>query len=143
MSAQKIKEYDFDVKVTALDRKQIEAMISAENVNEMYEIIDKTVYGKKLNCRKFERFEDWTLQYKHNEMSHKAIYSTAPNVVMVCCNFLAEIEIKNITNIIQGIKYQIPEADIEKNLIGYQNLKKGGICRGYLKNEYCFFHRKY
>lgn len=126
MSAQKIKEYDFDVKVTALDRKQIEAMISAENVNEMYEIIDKTVYGKKLNCRKFERFEDWTLQYKHNEMSHKAIYSTAPNVVMVCCNFLAEIEIKNITNIIQGIKYQIPEADIEKNLIGYQNLKKGG-----------------
>lgn len=126
MSAQKIKEYNFNVVVTAFDKKQIEEMISCDNVEEMYEIIDKTIYGKKLDCRKFERFEDWTLQYRHKEMSHKAVYSTAPNVVMVCCNFLAEIEIKNITNIIQGIKYQIPKEEIEKSLIGYNRLKKGG-----------------
>lgn len=125
MSRERIEEYSLETGVTSLGRKQLDEIKNSENREDFLKAVEKTVYGKKLEKNNFVNIEDWLSEYIYKEASHKAVYSTHPNVVMFCCVFLAENELQNITHIVEGIKYSIPPDELQKRLVGCGDLKEG------------------
>lgn len=95
---------------------QIDALINAQNKNEMLKILSKFREGKEI------------LKYYNNEkeIAAKLLYkktrkniknSTFPSVVMISYLFLSEIELNNIIRIIEGVRYNIPSEMINNLLI--------------------------
>ena len=121
---EKIKDYGFSLNTTLFQKKETEKMIAAKDAEEFLKAVGETVYGKGETFQKVEDIEDvtnWARQYEYNIYSKKIMYSTCPNTVMMCCFFLKKNEVKNITNIIEGIKYGLEPNEIEKNLVGCES----------------------
>ena len=119
-----IKEYSFTQTVTLLNNREIEGLIRADNAEEFLKILSQTIY--KVDPDHIDDIEQWAREYKYKIYSKKILYSTSPNAVMMCCFFLKENEVKNITHIIEGIKYGVEPQDIAKHLVGFETQKKGG-----------------
>ena len=115
---EKIKAYVFMPSISLLSKKEIEELICSENAEKMLEALSHTAYKKGCDGSEAEDIEKWAREYKFNMYSKKIMYSTNPNTVMMCCFFLKENEVKNITHIIEGIKYEIEPSEIEKRLVG-------------------------
>jgi V/A-type H+-transporting ATPase subunit C len=75
--------------------------------------------------RKFHIDSSWGSSWLSEQLSrsrkalcHKTFrFSTKPMVIVLTYMFLLEIEVQNIINIIEGIRYQIPAEEIRKLLI--------------------------
>lgn len=101
-----------------LNFELVHEMTEAKNVDEVYEIIKKTLYAKLFFENKFTYIE----QYEYEivlEISKAAMRSGTPSVNIPIAYFnLKEIEIKNIIAIIEGKRYNMSYEDIKKHLIG-------------------------
>ncbi|MPM50505.1 V-type ATP synthase subunit C [bioreactor metagenome] len=111
--------------VTNFTEKQINAMIYSNSVDELFAILESTVYGKSLKFDQFDSIEQCTRHYEYEWASKKMIFSVYPSVVMFCGILLAQNEINNIIHIEEGIKYHIPKEDIMNALIGFHEKKEG------------------
>lgn len=106
-------------------QKQISEMIQAEDTDELFRVLEKTIYGKSLNFDNSTSIEKCIQKYEFDWASKRMTFSTYPSVVMFCGILLARNEIQNIIHIEEGIKYHIPKNEIENSLIGFYKNKEG------------------
>lgn len=117
-SPEEIIKLNFPTYATLLTKKEIDGMIFAKDADEFLRVVEKTSYGKGFDLQNIDDVMIWARRYKYDKFSKKIMYSTYPNAVMMCCFFLQDNEVKNITSIIEGIKYGIDKDRIKQHLVG-------------------------
>lgn len=92
------------------------AMISSESADEAERIFFSTKLGRKLSKLPRDRIYE---RYQYDRCRHFIRYSVHPSVVLMSYIFLSGIELINIINITEGIRYQL-EPDEIKSMLIYQ-----------------------
>ena len=94
-----------------LNHRHIDALLEADTPQQMREVLEKTSLGKKI--RLLDPSHDLlSTQVQYAVSRRKIRFSTHPSVVMLSYIFLMRIELHDITNIIEGIRYQVPSDEI-------------------------------
>lgn len=102
----------------------INRMISAQTGEEVFEIFRKSRYANKIERYGSKNSPDKICEYIIYDFTvNKIHFSTHTPVVMLSYILSKEIELKNITNIIEGVRYGLKPEDILKSLI--LPIKKG------------------
>ncbi len=101
-----------------LKKSTMEALIKAKNFEEYLNILKGTFYG-------FLFEEQYELLYEHNYAEfifrlHRKRFRRQPFTVACVLSYLRmkEVEISNITSIIEGIRYKLSEEKIRKYVVG-------------------------
>lgn len=106
-----------------LTKKQVNNLINANNCDEVLEILNHTKYKKYLNDKNYNFIDEITYKSLFDFASKNMRSSTYPAVVMACAIVLFEIEVENLTNIIEGKRYNVDSGVIQSYLI--KNTKEG------------------
>lgn len=101
----------------SLGAKQINAMLAADDPAQVTAVMNTTSRGKRLSTIEYNFIDELPVRVKYKQCRHFIRFSTHSPVVMLSYIFLTEIELANITNIIEGIRYQIPSEDTKKLLV--------------------------
>ncbi len=112
-----IKRY-LNLNFTHFSQKQIDLLLNCENAVDMLQIMSATHYKSYLKKYTFDSLESFTQKILYEKFSKEIRYSTDPITVMVSCFWLVENEAKNITHIVEGIKYGMSPQTIRSLLIG-------------------------
>ena len=98
-----------------LNKKNVSDLINSNSFEELIDVLDKTPYkGVFKNEDSLERDKK---QYLYN-IYKKYFKEKLFNICTVFCNInLIDIEIKNIINIIEGIRYSIDKSEIQKKIV--------------------------
>lgn len=99
-----------------INSKQLDSMIKADSVDTVFSIIQKTTFGKIINGIAYDYIDNLITKVKFSKCKHFIRYSIQPPVVMFSYILLTEIELSNIINIIEGIRYKLPSNEIKKML---------------------------
>ena len=104
--------------VTAFSDREIKALYSCDSTEKIIDKLNKSVYGK--HFRKINDFEDIDRITDRIilDVSIKNVrYSQNPLLCVFSYHTLAEHEVKNITHIIEGIKYGLSSDEILRILV--------------------------
>ena len=98
------------------NRKLIER-IATGDPGGLVEILKSSRMGAEASADDLEFIENLTLRLRHKYTKKMLRYSTYPPVSLVAYITQLEVELTNIINIIEAIRYQLAPADIAKILI--------------------------
>ncbi len=100
-----------------LSTHQVEELISTVKPDEMMDYLQSISYSSKVNKTDFVSIEQYTnfVYYYHHH--HSLLFDNHPDVVLLSYMALSEIEIGNIVDIIEGVRYRISPEKILKLLI--------------------------
>lgn len=103
-----------------LTQKRLTKMLQAETVEEVLRQLDGTVYARKLAELEDENvpIEHVLSQLRYARCAHQVHFSVHPSVVLVAYLSLCEMEVANLTTVIEGIRYGLEPGRIRKLLIG-------------------------
>ena len=94
-----------------LKERHIETLLEADTLADARAAFEKTPTGRKI--RNLDVSADLlSTQAEYTVYRQKIRFSIHPCVVMLSYIFLMQIELHDITNIIEGIRYQVPSDDI-------------------------------
>ncbi len=89
-----------------ITRQQMDKMLSAENSDEVIEVLRNTYYARRHNFSEQNIDESCSvILYKY--LSRKIRYTKYSSVAMACYFFLFEYEVDDITNIIEAVRYKV------------------------------------
>ncbi len=116
MSGDEIRQYLIPYRYKLREDK-LKLLLEAESGDEILSFIRASSYGKKLDQEQLVYIEDYMRQI--NAYYNKRIIRFSFNAAAVVYGFmeLMQLELLNITNIIEGIRYNMPSESIEKLLI--------------------------
>lgn len=100
-----------------LSKKQLDEMVSAESTDEVFDIMKTSWLGKKIAALEYTYLDELPLRIRFEKCRHNIRFSVNPPVTMISYIFLSEIELSNVINIIEGIRYQLPAKEIVKMLV--------------------------
>ncbi len=100
-----------------LSRDQLRSFIDSPSDKQMMTDMKNTPMGKKWFSKGLDVIDKVPINMRFNWCRHNIRFSVFPPIVLMSYIFLKEIEILNITNIIEGIKYKLPAEEIKKMLI--------------------------
>lgn len=103
--------------ISEFNEKQLQALIDSDSKEEIINIIGSVRYKKYYKQNDDRSVEQITREALIKECTKKIRYSQNPIVCMLCYSTLAENEIKNITHIIEGIKYNLSPDEISQILV--------------------------
>ncbi len=103
--------------ISEFNEKQTKALIDSKSVEDVLNIIRSTRYKKYFASNDISSVEQKTREILIIECAKQLRYSQNPIVCMFCYSTLAENEIKNITHIIEGIKYKLSPDEISKIIV--------------------------
>lgn len=96
-------------------------MLDAPDFEAALSVLDKTPYGT-LFQNEPEAIWDQKVQRYEYRINKKIIQISPPSIYSIISYLnLKEIEIHNLVNIIEGVRYHMPKEQIENYLIGYQS----------------------
>ena len=101
-----------------VSREELERILMEPDVEAVQKAIFTTHYGESFQKHKFDYLERYEQQVEYEY--HRLLLSratTAP-ALLVSYMHLENIELSNLVNIIEGIRYALPPAEIAKLLIG-------------------------
>ena len=100
-----------------LKKQQLQDFINAKDNGQMFKDMQNTKLGKKWlsNSEKIDDNAPKNMRFK--KCTHYIRFSKSPPVVLMSYIFLKEIELLNITNIIEGVRYKVPAERIRAFLI--------------------------
>ena len=101
----------------SLTKEQLRQFVNSKDDKQMMADMKNTKMGKKWFSRGLDVIDKIPINMRYNWSKHNIRFSISPPVVLMSYIFLKEIEILNITNIIEGIKYKLPCEEIKKLLI--------------------------
>lgn len=116
-SADNYKGNMFVSSVSKFTDKQIAAMISADSEEGVMEIVRSSPYRKYFPENDGLSVARRTRQAAMKMSVKNLRYSENPIVCMLCYAALAENEVKNITHIIEGIKYNLSPDEISEIIV--------------------------
>ena len=98
-----------------LNKNEVNELISSNSFDEMINILSKTQYNKIFKEENYMEHDKNQYLYK---IYIKYFKEKLFNICTVFCNInLIDIEIKNIINIIEGIRYNIDKTEIQKKIV--------------------------
>lgn len=97
---------------------QLDAMITAPTSNDVTAIFKTTSTGKKVDNLEYNYIDELELRYKYQISKQYMRFSLNSPVVLMSYVFLMEVELGNITHIIEGIRYNIDKDRLKKLMIG-------------------------
>lgn len=100
-----------------LKAKYINLMCNAENDEQVFSIMKSTNRGKKLEKIQFSYVDELPDRILYDKCRNTIRFSVHPSVIMLSYIFLLQIEIQNLTTIIEGVRYNIHKSEIENLLI--------------------------
>lgn len=100
-----------------LKSKYIDQMCDAENDEQVFSIMESTSRGKKFKNIKFNYIDELPDRVIYNKCRNAIRFSVHPSVIMLSYIFLLQIEIQNLTTIIEGVRYNVHKSEIENLLI--------------------------
>lgn len=100
-----------------LNRRTTEQIVTAEKSDDILEILNKTRYRHYLSKFEYSYIDDLAKRILYNYCRRKMHTSKHAAVVMASAIMLSEIEIENITNIIEGKRYEVDADTIRQLLI--------------------------
>ena len=106
------------MELTALSPKQIDLLLDAADGPDFLARLRTTPYGRELDKVHYDYIEEGIGRIQHRWHLKRLRFSTNPSVVMFCYIYLAENEIRNITHIIEGVRYRMTPEEIGGRLIG-------------------------
>lgn len=107
-----------------LSKIQREALCGCRTHDELAELIDRTRYGRTL--RLGEGLLDRQCDRLLYEQAKKNIsFSPHPAVVLASYWLLSQLQLEDLTTIIEGVRYHIPQEEIIRFLIVDPNTKAG------------------
>ncbi len=100
---------------TTIKKQFMEKLIAARDVDEVHQVMSQTRPGKRY-VKKQEFQEDLPMKTQYNICRHNIHFSTHASVVMLSYIFVKQAEISDITNILEGIRYELSPSKISKLL---------------------------
>src|SRR5699024_9469575 len=107
-----------------LKPRHIDAMLEADTPEQTRAELEKASVGKKLRKLNLEA-DLLSTQAEYAVSKLYMRFSTHPCVVMLSYMFIMQIELHDLTNIIEGVRYQVPAADIQEMLTILNFPRKG------------------
>ncbi|MCD4826858.1 MAG: V-type ATPase subunit [Acholeplasmataceae bacterium] len=104
-------------KHSRLKEKRIDEMIALKDADQILSYLAKSEYQMFKNDKDYVYIEYYAGQIKYDLAKKFMYFSTKVPKVYTAFITLAEIEIDNITNIIEGIRYQVSEVEMKQMLI--------------------------
>lgn len=102
---------------STLTARQLDEMIACENADDVIALMKKTRYRLILDKTDFTYFDWLADRIKYDFCRKHMCFSTHAAVVMASTIIVFEIEIENITNIIEGKRYGVDNDTIKNMLI--------------------------
>lgn len=99
-------------RLTLFSEKQVEKLISCNNLEQLHTELLKTPYKHIASVSKAENIMTYTGNYLYLYYKKQLRFSQSPCVVMLSFLYLCKTEINNIVKIIEGNKYKIPQEEI-------------------------------
>lgn len=98
-----------------ISKKVLEDLLNSEDFNDMKIVLNETKYRKVFS-------DESKIEYDKNkylyDINIKLFRTKLFDICTVFCNInLLDIEIKNIINIIEGIRYKLDKSEIQKKII--------------------------
>lgn len=97
---------------------QLKAFINSPSDKQMMSDMKSTKLGRKWFSKGLDIIDKVPINMRYNWCKHNIRFSISPPIVLISYIFLKEIEILNIINVIEGIKYRMPSEKIKQMLIG-------------------------
>jgi len=91
-----------------LSKKMLSDLCSAESVSEIFELSRTTYLGRLMSKLQYNDPTQMTDAMIYNYCRHHLRLSPNPTIVMISYVYLREIELKNIINLIEATRYNIP-----------------------------------
>lgn len=113
---EEIKESLLDVK-SRLSSSMLTQLIEASSAEEMLKLLEKSNYHLYVDQQDFVFIEYYSEQIKYHLARRYMNFSTAAPLVFCAYYFLATLEIENLFNIIEGVRYHVASEEIERMLI--------------------------
>ena len=101
----------------SINPRYLNEMILAKDPSDVISVMMGTSRGKQLSSMEYTFIDELPVRVKYKQCRHFIRFSTHPSVVMLAYIFLTEIELANITNVIEGIRYQISTEETKKLLV--------------------------
>lgn len=99
-----------------ISKKHLNSLIESESIEKIFDKLRKTSFWKKTNKFEYSYIDELPKKIRFYECKHLIRYSVNPPVVMLSYILLSQIELSNIINIIEGIRYGLPSDEIKKML---------------------------
>lgn len=100
-----------------LTTAQIDALCEARSEKEFFQIFQQTYYYRNYPIDQTDYFEHYTASIFYKLCRHELYFTTSSEIAFYAYLSLHDTEQRNITNIIEGTRYQVPEAQIKSLLI--------------------------
>lgn len=98
--------------------KLLDEMLAAESADEVLHIFQKSKYGKKMQQDKdYLYFEQRFQHILFQKAIHMLHFSVNPSSIFAAYSIFSQIELHNVINIIEGIRYQLSQDQIRQMLI--------------------------
>lgn len=102
-----------------LKDRQITEMCNAESSKEIFAIMGSTHAGRQISKIEYNYAGEISVRGRYHLSRKNIHFSSNPVVVMLSYIFMEEIELSNVINIIEGVRYQI-SADKIKDILIYK-----------------------
>ncbi|MDR0883759.1 MAG: V-type ATPase subunit [Oscillospiraceae bacterium] len=110
-----------DFSAGRLNEKQTDLLLDAPTEDEFMRRLRRTPYGKDFDKHELLYIEDATARVAYAHARKTFRYTMDAGVTTLAYLDLAENELKNLTHIIEGIRYAAPSEEIRKQLVGMTN----------------------
>ena len=100
----------------SLKASQVEKMLAAADADGVREIMENTLSGKRALKVEHSYPSEIAMRSVYRICRHAIHFSPHPPVVMLSYILLTQIELMDIINIIEGIRYQLPAKEIQELL---------------------------
>lgn len=101
----------------AISKRQMEQMIDASSAEEVASIFYSTSIGRQIPAEQRPFVHDIYLRAPYYNARHHIHFSSYAMVVMVSYMILTEVELDDIINIIEGVRYGLPVDQIKPMLV--------------------------
>lgn len=102
-------------------QKDLRTIMEAADADAAWQAACETYYGAAFRKFDFEFIENYTQQIMYQYHKQLFTFSSSAPVAVVSFLQLKDIEIQNIIHIIEGIRYGLAPAEIEKLLVGMED----------------------
>ena len=99
-------------------KEKLQMFLDSPNPKQMMIDMKNTSMGKKWFSRGLDVIDKVPMNMRYDWCRHNIRFSVSPPIVLISYIFLKEIEIYNIINVIEGVKYRLSPEQIKAMLIG-------------------------
>jgi len=105
------------LKYSRISLSKIEELIDLDNPDKILSYLQKSEFSKYSDSDDYIYIEYYAERLRYYLAKRYVHYSTEAPKVYAAFSILLDIERENLFNIIEGIRYELPDEDIEKMLI--------------------------